>query len=962
MPAAGGVRESDHCGVRSAARPAPYHLWMGTAGEPTRGGTGVTLDADPGTRDEGGAPEVPVRGALVGRYVVLSHLGRGAMGIVVAAYDPELDRRIALKLLRPQPRRGSTARARLQREALALARLNHPNVVAVHDVGVHAGRVFIAMELVAGRTLRQWMSRPRSWQEVLPVFEAAARGLASAHRAGLVHRDFKPENVMIGDDGRVRVMDFGLARPGESDSARDSEPTPTESGPADVLSGSLTRTGAILGTPAYMAPEQFAGGVAGAHSDQFSVCVSLFEALYGMRPFEGETAGELACSVTQGQPRRVTGERRVPTWVHRTVLRGLSHRVADRFPSMEALASALTAGEARGRRRRRSAVVLGVGMAVAMGLGWQRWEDARLVEQCHRAGDALDPVWNASRRAAVAQGIERSELPYASRVAEEVLPAVDDYAQRWRETATRACTARTIDRTWSASHEDKAAWCLDVHLTHVDALAEALERSTPVAVRRAITSVAAWAPPEECANTSHLELAADPPPRERRDQVHALLEELARIDQRLERDDAEGASPMIERAVKRAEELDWTPLRIRALLEQSHAASLSTRFEEAERAATDAYMLASASDAWRLASTAANVLVYTIGQDPERLGEARTWARHARVADTNGGFEEPHNRARIDDNLGMALLLAGKLDEARDHFQRALSLTVSDLGPDSPLTHWARFHLAQAHFAEGDFGSAKQYYEDALSVIVGSHGPDHPTVARMLAGIGEASLRQGEPEEAERRLQAAVQIWRRAGLADDPSRARALIMLGATQRELGKLEPARETLDDSIRTYERLRGPRHPDVTHPMTQLASVWQDLGDLERATELLERALAIRLESLGPDHALVGVCRLALGKLALRKGDPDTAIDNIEDAVRLMRDGYGPRHPNTALGRAGLGLAYEARGDLQRAAAETGRALELLSESLGADHPEAARARETLDRISTTAPLDESESEGS
>jgi serine/threonine protein kinase len=232
-------------------------------------------------------PEPLARGTQVGRYVLLDAVGSGGMGVVYAAYDPELDRKVAIKLLRFD-RLGSEAgerdRLRLQREAQAIARLSHPNVVHVYDVGTFGDQVFVAMEFVAGRTLRQWAEEePRPWREVVDRFALAGRGLAAAHAAGLIHRDFKPDNVLLGDDGRVRVVDFGLARPAGQQPAPEGERTPS----GGTLAHPLTEWGVVVGTPAYMAPEQLRGEASDERSDQLSFCVSLYETLYGERPFPG---------------------------------------------------------------------------------------------------------------------------------------------------------------------------------------------------------------------------------------------------------------------------------------------------------------------------------------------------------------------------------------------------------------------------------------------------------------------------------------------------------------------------------------------------------------------------------------------------------------------------------------------------------------------------------------------------
>ncbi len=227
----------------------------------------------------GGASKVVV----VGRFRLLQRLGEGGMGTVYAAFDDRLDRKIAVKLIRPSRLEGAEVRERTLREARALARVSHPNVVHVYEVGEIEEQLFVAMEFLSGPTLRAWLdAQPRPWREVLQVFAQAGEGLAAAHAQGIVHRDFKPHNAMLGADGRVRVLDFGLARLGEVEMAR------TEGGVRQG-DGALTMTGAVLGTPAYMPPEQWTSGQVGVHSDQFSYCVALFEALYGYRPFAGET-------------------------------------------------------------------------------------------------------------------------------------------------------------------------------------------------------------------------------------------------------------------------------------------------------------------------------------------------------------------------------------------------------------------------------------------------------------------------------------------------------------------------------------------------------------------------------------------------------------------------------------------------------------------------------------------------
>jgi serine/threonine protein kinase len=314
-------------------------------------------------------------GQRVGRYVIEEPIARGGMGVLYAAHDPRLSRKVALKLLRPDvPSVGRHRGPSLLREAQAMAQLSHPNVVNVYDVGTFHTQVFIAMEFVDGLTLKSWLrARPRSWRDILAAFVEAGTGLAAAHAVGLVHRDFKPDNVMVGVEGRVRVTDFGLARSfdeSESDEPRDgSEPRKVSTSLATWdLAATLTKTGTLKGTPAYMAPEQFCCMRPDARTDQFSFCVALYEALYGFRPFDAKTDQELVANVLEGRVRPPPTTSDVPPSVGVILGKGLSAARDERFPSMGALLSALrTESALRPPTRRRNlgrVLLLGAGLAL----------------------------------------------------------------------------------------------------------------------------------------------------------------------------------------------------------------------------------------------------------------------------------------------------------------------------------------------------------------------------------------------------------------------------------------------------------------------------------------------------------------------------------------------------------------------------------------------------------------------
>ncbi|MEM9459053.1 MAG: protein kinase [Myxococcota bacterium] len=290
----------------------------------------------------------------VDRYVVLEPLGEGGLGVVYAAYDPKLDRRVALKLINPALITPNAAQ-RMQREAQAMAQIRHPNVAVVHDTGTHGEGTFIAMELVEGATLLPWVrARARGWKPIRDVLVAAGKGLAAAHHQGLVHRDFKPTNVIVDAHARPRVLDFGLA------CAADEVDALTGHRPTSLLGEALTKTGVLMGTPQYMAPEQF-GGRADARSDQWAFCATAWESLYGVRPFSAADVPSLRAMIDTGAIHPPPPDSPVPGWLERILRRGLSRAPSDRFEGMDALLTAMQ----RDKRSRRVQIV-GLGAAVVL--------------------------------------------------------------------------------------------------------------------------------------------------------------------------------------------------------------------------------------------------------------------------------------------------------------------------------------------------------------------------------------------------------------------------------------------------------------------------------------------------------------------------------------------------------------------------------------------------------------------
>ncbi|MBL4687038.1 MAG: serine/threonine protein kinase, partial [Nannocystaceae bacterium] len=450
--------------------------------------TEATVAGDAGPRVAPPTPHGP--GSSFGRYVILEELGRGTMGVVFAAYDPTLDRRVALKLFSTS---GQVQQDRVVREAQALAQVQSPLVVAVHDVGTIDGRLYLTMAFIAGQTLEAWLeAEERTEAEVLHCYLQAGLGLDAAHRAGVVHRDFKPANVMVADDGRTTVTDFGLAR--RSSDITPSQPaTVSNAGEDSVLDKQLTRTGEVMGTPAFMSPEQWAGERGDAHSDQFSFCVALYTGLYGVAPFAGSTVTELMTAVTRSELRSPPVNPRVPVVVRRALERGLSHAADQRFTDMTAL---LTQLRPRPNRRRNIALAAG---AVGLLAGLTVYLSTQERTPTCQDGATMAGVWNDEVRATLRSEVANSaESDSAWSTAEGIL---DAYASEWKSAYEVACgETRPMRREMALSCLDARRGSLASMLTptrHSDAgtragriLAEGLSAIEPCLPRQSAPALA----------------------------------------------------------------------------------------------------------------------------------------------------------------------------------------------------------------------------------------------------------------------------------------------------------------------------------------------------------------------------------------------------------------------------------------------------------------------------------------
>jgi tetratricopeptide (TPR) repeat protein len=724
------------------------------------------------------------KGATIGRYVVLGLLGRGGMGEVYAAYDPELDRKIAVKLLRARGGASTAdARTRLLREAQAIARLSHPNVVVVYDVGTFQDSVFIAMEFVEGHTLGYWLQeKTRPWREVLDVFQAAGRGLVAAHTAGLVHRDFKPENVMITKAGQVRVMDFGLARetgddqpsPSQQQSldgaARaaalavtappDADPdetmklavsdtdAPGPAGSGGYLRLKLTQTGAMLGTPAYMAPEQFAGTGGDARSDQFAFSVALYEGLYGHRPFAGDNVVAVMANVVAGTITEPPGDSRVPAWIRKILLRGLAVKPADRFPTMVEMLAALAHDPATRRRRIASATVALAAVA-AIVVGTHRLSAGQRA-LCAGATARAAVAWSPERRQAVEVAFAATGHKRAAQVFASTAALVDQYVGRWTRMYGEACEATQIRGEQSADVLDLRMECLGERLSNLRAVTTVLATADPGLVDNAISAVSTLPTIDRCGDVASLrEVIRPPDDPAKRAEVTRLREEVAKVR-------ALAGAGRCEQAIRiggpireAATQLGYQPLAAEIAYALGRLFDTCLDTKDAVADLEDAVIAAEASrhDEIAVEASACLAVAYADRMHDVRMG--RHWIRHgeAILARFRG---RPEMEARVAASRGVVLNAEGRFEEAVREERHAIAVQETQLGPASLDVGMSANNTALFLHNLGRDDEAEAEIRRALAIFANVYGEDSGRVAIGALNEGEilTSLRRFEPARA----------------------------------------------------------------------------------------------------------------------------------------------------------------------------------------------------------------------
>ena len=870
--------------------------------------------------------ELP-RGVEIGRYVVLERIGSGGMGVVYAAFDPELDRKVALKLVRPRAGEAasSTGRTRLLREAQALAKLTHPNVVVVHDVGTHRDLVFVAMEFVAGGTLTQWLAEhPRTIADILHVMIEAGRGLAAAHDRGLVHRDFKPDNVMIdragdGIHGRVRVMDFGLARAHRTALDDPSEGlVPTSPGNESLA---LTRDVGLVGTPRYMSPEQLHRSELDERSDQFSFCVALYEALWREHPFGAESLGELAVAVLGGELRPEPKGVRVPSWIRRVVLRGLATDPAARWPSMHALLAALARDPTR--RRRRVMLAIAPALVFAGVLGWRGLAERRREAACAIEGDAIAEVWRDDLAGGIESAFLGTRAPWAEDTWARVRPRLDDYAAAWTAERTAACRIAAAEE---AATPDDVRACFDEQRAQLARLIERFAAADADLVRVAVISATQLGDPARCSAQSLAVRPAPPQDENTRAEVDALR--LAMAGAYAQRAPSEHARAIAdaEEIATRAEEIGYAPLISSARYGLGQLRMDTGDYAGAESAYTDAFHASVRAGDDLAAANAATRLVLAVGVYQARHGEGTGWARIAASLIARLHLEDKLVDGHRWDTHAALLDRMGKYDDAFAAGERASEIYTAELGPGAPETLRAIEAIAMVQVSRGQLDDALLRMTAALAGTEEVYGPGHPDLAAPLANLGTIHLVRNELDAAQSAFERALVLLRLRHSDEHQDVIGTELNLGNVLQKRGEYVKARAIFERALVARTRALGAEHPLVAETIFNIGATWFYEKDMTRAAEHFARALEIQRRVLGPDHPAIAVSVGALGDAYLNAGEFARAEPIMREALEIELRSLGKDHPTTLERRVYHANALRALGRHDEAVAEIEEVLAL------------------------------------
>ncbi len=898
----------------------------------------------------GGAPLV----RKVAQFVLLERLGVGGMGMVFAAFDEKLERKVAIKLVTAQ---GALAQERLLREAQAQARLSHPNVVTVYEVGtLPDGRLFIAMELVKGQTLRSWQQeRRRSWREVLAMYTQAGRGLAAAHRGGIVHRDFKPDNILLDSDERVRVADFGLAfAAGEAPAAGGAQ---SQAELEEVLAGrpsgaarALTAAGALAGTPGYIAPEQFRDAAVDGRTDQFSFCVSLFEALYGGRPY-----ADMAF-VAEDEPelRRNGPDPAHPRWLWEALLRGLSLDPNQRFPTMDALLGELTRKRDRTRLWLASgvaAVLAGSGALAYVGVG-----DSG-PPRCAPATSELAGVWDPAVKQRLAAAVAAVPEAYAGKVWQSTERAFDDYAQRWLAGHTAACEATHVRHVQSPELLDLRMECLAGRKRAWSAAVEVLASRPAQALAHAGEMLESLGELAQCADTGalleqgrRLGTVGDKAPAPAELALRAQVRrDLATVTAFVISGEVVAAEAALQRAQQTAAassdlalaaELRYAEGRVK--LARSEVAQSIEHLTTAAELAVSSRHDELVADIWLTLALDAGLLEQRPAEISHWLGQGEAWVRRLGRSSDTRSISAAHAR-------GALLVTLGKPDRAFEALTAALAAAEALWGKDSArlvaiLRDRARA-LAQLRRAKEAVADA----ERALELGLAAWGPAYPDISRTRRALGLLYVEQlGDLDRGQRELELAL-------AADQARVGEASIEVASGTQILsqialyrGDFKAALAHAERAEQLWSRVLGKDHPRRAEALIGVGVVRYMLRDYAGSLEAYRAAYPLQVSALGEGHSHVAVLLSNLGETELALGNTTSAISHFAQALASLEKHLGREHVDLALPLKGLGLAHLLAGRPREAAQPLERALALrLSSPSASSPPELAELRWALAR---------------
>jgi len=783
------------------------------------------------------------RGSEFGRYTVLGLVGRGAMSEVYAAYDPGLDRKVALKILHDRgagaDRRSSD---RLLREAKAIARLRHPNVVVVHEAGTVSGRVFLAMEYVEGQTLAAWLAEPaRTRREILDVFVAAGHGLGAAHAAALVHRDFKPQNVMVSSDGAARVTDFGLARDiGALDSAIVDSGASISDATTELEQAELplTRTGELVGTPLFMAPEQFAGGRTDARTDQFAFCVALYRALYNAHPFAGDKLGELTAAVIAGRVQPAPPKSAVPLWLRRILLRGLSADPALRWESMEALVAALSRDPARQRRRWFVGVAMGAAvLATLVAARWPRTGESL----CHGGPARLAAVWPpatdgdnpSGRRAATRTAFLRTGVDHAADTWQRAARILDRYTADWLRMYGDTCAATHVRGEQSADVLDLRMACLHDRLDGVRALTDVFADANTTVITNAVNAVSGLPALERCADVKLLRaVMPSPDSPAMRTRVEALRRDLARTRALNDSGQCSVAVEFRRRLIAQADAVGYQPLQAEALIASMRSGTACFGHDEMLPDARRSAMLAVASHHDEAAAEAAMMMAQMQADRAGDVSRARDWIDLASAIMKRMSKDHPILETWRLQALAVVYDREGNAREALATIELAQSLMEKTQGREHLDYVTALMNEGVILINGKRFAEAQAYYDRAAQLAAKVAGPNHPLVALILANSAEALNLLHRYDDARSAAREALRVWRRAG-SSKLYEGFALSTLGESSLGAGR---SREAANEFEEALSLLRDDPTPIREAARFGLArALWQSAATRPRALGL-------------------------------------------------------------------------------------------------------------------------------